>query len=240
MIEIMTGLPTGTLGFRMSGHISGEDYEQVLTPAIDAAIEEHDRIRCLVQVGPGLEGYSLEAAWDDTKLGLRHWSGFERAAVVTDVGWIKTAVKAMGFVMPCPVQIFDIDELDDAIRWLGESLGSIQMQMEGDVLTLRLLGKLEPSVYDGAEKDIDNLMSRSDNVCLLLDLREFDGWAGLSALGDHLSLVREHRRIPQRIAIVGDKAWQRLAEKLMSQFVNARTKFFDAGDYEGAVAWIAA
>jgi hypothetical protein len=45
----------------------------------------------------------------------------------------------------------------------------------------------------------------------VLDLREFDGWAGLSALGDHLSLVREHYRVPERIAIVGDKAWQKMA-----------------------------
>jgi hypothetical protein len=61
----------------------------------------------------------------------------------------------------------------------------------------------------------------------------------LSALGDHLSLVREHYRVPERIAIVGDKAWQRMAEKIMSKFLNAQTKFFDSGDYNGAVAWVA-
>jgi hypothetical protein len=74
----------------------------------------------------------------------------------------------------------------------------------------------------------------------MLDLREFDGWSGLAAMGNHLSLVRDHRRVPVRIAIVGDKAWQKMGERVMSRFVNARTKFFDAGDYDGAVAWIAA
>ena len=28
--------------------------------------------------------------------------------------------------------------------------------------------------------------------------------------------------------------------KIMAQFVNAQTKFFDSSDYDGAVAWIAA
>jgi hypothetical protein len=237
MIEELDGLPEGMVGFKASGHISGDDYDKVLTPAIDKAIEKYDRIKLLAQIGPGLEGYSLEAAWDDTKLGLRHWKGFARIAIATDVGWVRAGVKAMGFMMPCPIQLFGIDELDDARRWLEESLGSIQLSDEGDVVLVRLLGKLEPSAYDGIDEEIDNLMSRIEHVRLVLDLREFDGWSGLSAMGEHLSLIREHRRTPERIAVVGDKAWQKMAERVMAQFVNASAKFFDRDDYKGAVAW---
>ena len=238
MIEEITDLPEGTLGFKISGDVTGDDYDNVLTPAIDKAIEEYDRIRLLAQVGPDFEGYSLDAIWDDTKLGLRHWNGFERVAVVTDVGWVQMGVKAMAFMMPCPVQLFAISELDDAKRWLSESLGSIHIQREGDVVTARLFGKLDPSAYDGVNEEIDKVMSHAEHVRLVLDLREFDGWSGLSALGDHLSLVREHYRVPERIAIVGDKAWQKMAGKIMARFVNAQTKFFDSGDYDGAVAWV--
>ena len=240
MIEEIAGLPEGTLGFKISGDVMGHDYDSVLTPAIDKAIEKFDRIRLLALVDPDFKGYSLDAIWDDTKLGLRHWNGFERVAVVTDVGWIKTGVKAMAFMMPCPVQLFAIGELDDAKRWLSESLGSIQIDSEGDVITARLFGKLDPGAYDGVNEEIDNVMSHAEHVRLVLDLREFDGWSGLSALGDHLSLVREHYRVPERIAIVGDKAWQKMAEKILSRFVNAQTMFFDSGDYDGAVAWAAA
>ena len=147
---------------------------------------------------------------------------------------------APAFMMPCPVQLFAHGELDDAKRWLSESLGSIHIHSEGDVVTARLLGKLDPGAYDGVNEEIDNVMSSTEHVRLLLDLREFDGWSGLSALADHLSLVREHYRVPERIAIVGDKAWQKMAGKIMARFVNAQTKFFDSGDYDGAVAWVAA
>ena len=71
------------------------------TLAIDAAIEKIERIKLLVQPRLGYEGYSMDAAWGDTKLGLRHWSGFSRAAIVTDLGWIRNAFKAMSFMMPC-------------------------------------------------------------------------------------------------------------------------------------------
>lgn len=240
MIEEMTDLPEGILGFRISGDVTGGDYDSVLTPAIDRAIEKFDRIKLLAQVGPDFKGYSLDAVWDDTRLGLRHWNGFDRVAVVTDVGWIRMGIKAMAFMMPCPVQLFAIDELDDAKRWLSESLGSIYLQRKGDIVTARLLGKLDPGAYDGVNEEIDNIMSHAEHVRLVLDLREFDGWSGLSALGNHLSLVREHYRVPERIAIVGDKAWQKMAGKIVARFVNAHTRFFDSGDYDGAVAWVAA
>ena len=115
-----------------------------------------------------------------------------------------------------------------------------EIHSEGDVITVRLLGKLEPSAYDGVNEEIDNVMSHAEHVRLVLDLREFDGWSGLSALGDHLSLVREHYRVPERIAIVGNKAWQKMAGKIMAKFVNAQIKYFESDDYDGAVAWLAA
>jgi hypothetical protein len=238
MIKVIKGLPEGTIGFQATGKITDDDYEDVLTPVIDEAIETHDRIKLLAQLGPDLKGYSMEAAWEDTKLGLRHWSGFQRAAVVTDEKWVRAAVKGFGFMMPCPIQLFKLSELDDAKRWLAESLGTMHFTVNDGVVIARLTGKLEPSAYDGIEAELANVMSETEHVKLLLDLRDFDGWTGLSALGNHLSLVREHRRVPERIAIVGDKAWQRMAEKIMSAFVNAKAHYFEGDDYEGALAWV--
>ena len=237
MIKEIADLPEGTLGFQFTGQITGDDYDKVLTPAIEKAIEQHERIKIMIQFGPEFEGYSLEAAWDDTKMGLRNWNGFERIAVITEVSWLRMSVRAMSLLMPCPVQLFDLDQRDEARRWLAESLGAIHIDPHGDVITVRLLGKLEPSAYDGVDDDISNLMSHSSNVRLVLDLREFDGWSGLAALGNHLSLVREHRRTPEKVAVVGDKSWQRLAKQVMSKFVNADTKYFDSAHYEDGVAW---
>jgi len=238
MIEEISGLPEATIGFRATGKVTGDDYDKVLTPAIDRAIEEHHRVKMLAVLGPDFEGYSLEAAWDDTRLGLRHWSGFERIAVATDSAPFRHGLRAMGFLLPCPIRIFGLADEDDARRWLEESLGTIHLKRSGDVLIVQLIGKLEVSAYEGVDDRINDEFSRAQHPRLLLDLRDFDGWSGLSALSQHFSLVREHRRKPERIAVVGDKSWQRLAEKVLSQFVNAKTHFFDSDDYEGAIAWV--
>ncbi len=55
MIEEIAGLPDGTLGFRFSGQVKDEDYEPVLVPTIERAIERHERIKALIHFGPDFE-----------------------------------------------------------------------------------------------------------------------------------------------------------------------------------------
>ena len=215
MIETIEGLPAGTVGFRLHGRVQGDDYDQVLVPELEKAIAEDHRIKALICFDADFEGYDLAAAWDDTLLGLRHWQGFARIAVVSDVAWLRTAIRAMGVLMPCPVQLFAADQEEQARRWLGESLGSLHLEAE-----------------------IASLFSRHAPLKLLVDLREFDGWSGLAALGDHLSLVREHRRALSRVAVVGNREWQHLAQRLIRRLLPAECRFFDAAHHEQAELWI--
>jgi hypothetical protein len=240
MIDQIPGLPDGTVGFRLRGLVRGEDYDRVLVPQMERAREEHDRIKALLCFGPDFEGYALDAAWDDTLLGLRHWQGFERIAVVSDTPWLRTAIRAIGALMPCPVRLFHDGDEAEARRWLGESLGSIHLTEQDGVVRVQLIGRLEPSAYAAIEADIDSLFSRLEPVKLLVDLREFDGWSGLAALGEHLSLVREHRRTPRRVAVLGHADWQKLAQRLLSRFIAAETRYFDAAHSEQADLWIQA
>jgi hypothetical protein len=240
MIEIIQGLPEGTLGFSLSGTVGKEDYDDVLVPALERAIEEHDRVKLLMRFGEAFEAYSLAAAWEDTLAGLRHWRGFERIAVVSDVAWLRAAVAALAPLLPCPVRLFGLNGAEEARLWLAESLGTIHLDQQDGVIRVQLIGRLEPSAYDRVDDELNQLMSRIRPVRLLIDLREFDGWTGLAALSDHLSLVREHHRTPQRVAVLGDAGWQKLAQKLASRFLQADTRYFDAAHAEQAQVWAAA
>ena len=238
MIEYMSGLPEGTLGFSFQGQITADDYDHALTPALDAALAQHDRLKLLAQLGPSFEGYDLGAAWADGREALRHWDGFERLALVSDLAWVRTAVAAFSLVMPCPVRVFANASLEEARRWLSESLGTMHLERHGDVIQVQLIGTLESSVYDRVEANIDAELQGLDGVRLLLDLRQFDGWAGLGALGRHLALIRDHRRAVRRVVVVGNQAWQAQAEKLVKRFVNSETRFFEGADYALAETWI--
>ena len=86
MIRLIDGLPDDVVAVSGVGEVTSDDYTSTLDPAIDAALEKHDKIRLLYVLGEDFDGYSGGAMWQDTKVGLSHWTSFEKIAVVTDVG----------------------------------------------------------------------------------------------------------------------------------------------------------
>jgi hypothetical protein len=118
MIEQITDLPAGVLGFRARGQVTAADYENVLVPDVEAAFALNPKLRLLYHCGDDFTGFDARAAWDDAKLGLRHFSGWERVALVTDVGWLRLAARTMGFAMPGEFRLFGNAQLDEAKQWL--------------------------------------------------------------------------------------------------------------------------
>jgi len=238
MIEVIEDMPNGTVGFSFSGEISGSDYESILTPAVDQAISQFDHIKGLLSFGEDFECYSIEAAWDDTRLGLRHWSGFERLAIVTNVPWLRQGVHALAMLLPYPVRLFANDDSENARRWLSEDIGTIHLEQDGELIKVKLIGQVNPTAYERIEDAIANLFSHSQEKRLLLDLSNFDGWMGISALGNHLALISEFRQIPKRVAVVGDQRWQQLHQRLIGKMVRAEIRYFDSSELPQAEEWI--
>lgn len=118
MIEQITDLPAGVLGFRARGQVTASDYETVLVPDVEAAFALKSKLRLLYHAGDDFTGFDTGAMWDDAKLGLRHVSGWERVALVTDVGWMQVGAKAMGFAVPGEFRVFSNAELAEARDWL--------------------------------------------------------------------------------------------------------------------------
>ncbi len=75
--------------------------------------------------------------------------------------------------MPRPVRVCTNAGVEEASRWLAESLGTMHIKRDGDVIEIL------------------------------------------------------------RVAVVGNRkrAWQALAEKLISRFIDAETRFFDGADH---------
>lgn len=118
MIEQLTALPTGVLGFRMRGLVTADDYESVMVPDIEAAFALNRKLRIVVQLGDDFTGFAPGAMWDDVKLGFRHITGWERTALVTDVGWVRVMSSMFGFAMLSHFRLFTNAELDEALRWV--------------------------------------------------------------------------------------------------------------------------
>lgn len=120
MIEQLKDLPAGTLGFRAHGQVTASDYERVIVPDVEAAFALNRKLRLLYVMGEDFTGFDPGAMWDDAKLGMRHVSGWDRVALVTDVPWLRMTAQAMGFVVPAEFRLFALAELAEAKRWISE------------------------------------------------------------------------------------------------------------------------
>jgi hypothetical protein len=121
MIEvIIEGMRENVVALSAHGKVDHKDYQQVIIPAIEEKIKVHGKIRILYKLGEDFSGYSVEALWDDAKLGVQHLTAFEKVAVVTNVAWVKDSVAFFRFLIPCPVKLFRNEELSMAVTWINE------------------------------------------------------------------------------------------------------------------------
>jgi SpoIIAA-like len=121
MIRILSDMPPGVLGLEAVGDIEKDDYKDVIAPAVEAAIAEHDKIRLVYLIGHDFDEYEGGAVWEDLKLGIHHPASMERAAIVTDARWARPAVKLFSVLWPGQARAFPLAELDAAKRWAAES-----------------------------------------------------------------------------------------------------------------------
>ncbi|MCY4724649.1 STAS/SEC14 domain-containing protein [Nocardioides sp. STR2] len=117
MIRVLSDMPAGVLGLEAIDDVEKEDYEDVLVPAVEAAVAEHGKVRLVYVLGPDFDEYEGEAVWEDLKLGVRHLSSFERIAVVSDARWIGPAMKVFSVLLPGQARAFPLAEREAATRW---------------------------------------------------------------------------------------------------------------------------
>ncbi|HVC56206.1 MAG TPA: STAS/SEC14 domain-containing protein [Stellaceae bacterium] len=118
MIRLLTGFPDNVLALACEGHVTRQDYADVLIPAINAALDHHPKLRVYYEVTPQFTGIDAGAVWEDFRAGMEHLSRYERMACVTDVEWIRLAINAFRFLMPGALRVFPVSQTAEARRWI--------------------------------------------------------------------------------------------------------------------------
>jgi hypothetical protein len=122
VLERIEAMPAGTIGFKVVSELTGDDYKDQIEPALAAVAAEGD-VRLLFEIDSGFgmdAGAVIEDAKTGLKLGLGHMKAWKRTAIVTDVEWIRKAIKAFGFMAPGELRVFPPAELGAAKVWVAE------------------------------------------------------------------------------------------------------------------------
>jgi hypothetical protein len=118
MISELDDLPPGVIGFEASGKISGEDYRDVVLPALERAATSGE-VRFVI-VMREFDGMSGGAIWQDLKMGIDHLRSWKRIALVTDISWMSHATDLFGWMTPGETKTFPLDQKDQAVKWVAE------------------------------------------------------------------------------------------------------------------------
>ena len=120
MVKKLPDLPDDVLGFTAIGRVTAIDYAFIIIPAVEAMFSRQRKVRLLYHLGADFSGIEAAAVWADVRLGMKHLTGWERIAVISDVGWIRWAVILFGLAMPGRVRVFRNRDLAEAKRWIKE------------------------------------------------------------------------------------------------------------------------
>jgi len=119
MFQAIDGMPDGVVAVRGTGRIRGEDYRDVLEPAIERASAGGRKVRLYLELGEGFEGYDPSGMVADSTLGMSHLSSFERIAIVTDTDWLRHAIHLFGPLIPGDVRVFSVADAPSAREWVA-------------------------------------------------------------------------------------------------------------------------
>jgi stage II sporulation SpoAA-like protein len=115
MMNELSDLPAGVIGFEASGRIRAEDYRDVVLPALERAAATGE-VRFVI-VMRDFDGMSGGAMWQDLKVGFEHFRAWKRVALVTDIAWMRDLTSLFGWMTPGETKTFPLARQDEAIAW---------------------------------------------------------------------------------------------------------------------------
>jgi len=98
-------------------------------------------------------------------------------------------------------------------------------------------GKLTDADYQQFIPRLEALIHEYGKISVLLELEDFHGWEPKAAWDD-FTLGLAHPHDFERIAIVGDKAWEHWITLLAKPFTHARVRYFAHSDRNAAWDWL--
>jgi len=107
----------------------------------------------------------------------------------------------------------------------------------GQVLGFKLSGKLHDADYQTFVPAVDAAIGEHGKVRLLAWFHDFQGW-DTRALWDDIKFSTTHCAKVDRIALVGEKAWEQWMAVVCKPFTMASVKYFEAAQVDDAWKWL--
>jgi hypothetical protein len=111
-------------------------------------------------------------------------------------------------------------------------------QASDQVLAFKMSGKLHDEDYKHFVPLVDAAVAKHGKIRMLAQFHDFHGW-DMHAMWDDIKFATTHCNKIERIALVGEKSWEKWMAQVCKPFTMAKVRYFDASESEAAQAWLA-
>jgi len=108
---------------------------------------------------------------------------------------------------------------------------------DGKVLEAHVSGRLTEADYEQFAPEVEKIINRHGKIRMLTDMHDFHGW-NTAGLWEEFKLDVRHSKDLERLAIVGEKRWQKWMSKVCQPFTDAKIRYFDSSEMDQARTWI--
>ena len=108
---------------------------------------------------------------------------------------------------------------------------------EGNLIRVIVSGKLTQEDYNALIPSWEQMIARHGSMRMLFIMENFHGWEP-GAAWDDLRFDTTHASKVEKVAAVGERAWQKWLMKLGSFFVRDDVKYFDSSQLAEAERWV--
>ncbi len=107
----------------------------------------------------------------------------------------------------------------------------------GKILTITLSGKLAKEDYAHFVPEVERFVREFGKLRMVVKMQNFHGWTA-GALWEDIKFDLKHFRDIERLALIGERAWEHGMAIFCKPFTTAKLRYFDVSETSQAEAWI--
>ena len=103
---------------------------------------------------------------------------------------------------------------------------TVEVAAVGGNVEVKVTGKLTREDYEIFVPEMERLIKQHGKIRVLFDMHDFHGWE-VAALWEDLKFDARHFKDIERLALVGEKAWEKGMAVFCRPFTMATIRYFD-------------
>ncbi len=110
-------------------------------------------------------------------------------------------------------------------------------ESSGNIVGYKAVGTITDADNKKLETEVKALVEKQGNIRTMFDMSQFK-WEKAEAWGSDLKFGSEFKNKIDKMAIVGDKTWEKWFTHIAKHFYAHDAKYFKSADVDKAWAWL--